>query len=127
VLCCGGGIASVVGLVVTGTAAVNEQAHAAVEEYLQAVGDSRYSEAYRMLCRELRLQRSQRDFIAQVSEEPKVLEYELQRTRLPQNGAANDEDAVVPASVVYTDGTQAEVRYLVRAEGSQLRFCGTTG
>ncbi len=122
VLCCGVGIASVVGLVVTGTAALNEQAHAAVEDYLQAVGAGRYGQAYGQLCRELRLRQSQREFTAQVSAQPKVREYELLRTRMDENG-----DAVVPATVTYTNGTTAEIDYRVIQEDAEIRFCGPTG
>jgi hypothetical protein len=121
VLCCGGGLAAGVGLFVTGNAAVNEQAHAAVEEYLQAVGAGRYGHAYRLLCDELRERQSQREFTVRVSEEPRVREYELLRTRV------RGSEVVVPANVTYTDGTQDSVDFRVTQEGGQLRFCGTTG
>jgi hypothetical protein len=124
VLCCGGGIASVVGLVATGVEAANEQAHAVVEDYLQAVGDGRYGEAYRMLCRPLRQQLTEREFAEEVSSRPRVREYVLLRADLSETDEA---DAVVPADVTYTDGTQARVRYRVEGEGAVLRFCGTTG
>jgi hypothetical protein len=122
VLCCGIGIASVVGLVVTGTAALNEQAHSAVENYLQAVGARRYGEAYRQLCRELRERQSQREFTAQVSAQPRVSEYELRRTEVGQDG-----DAVVPARVTYDNNTIAEINFRVTQEDAEIRFCGPTG
>jgi hypothetical protein len=123
VLCCGVGIASVVGLVVTGTAALNEQAHRAVEDYLQAVGAGRYGQAYRLLCRELRVRQSQREFTEQVSAQPRVREYELLRTRMGQDG-----DAVVPARVTYTNQTTpVQINYRVTQEGAEIRFCGPTG
>jgi hypothetical protein len=122
VLCCGVGIASVVGLVVTGTAALNEQAHRAVVDYLQAVGARRYGEAYGQLCRELRARQSQREFTAQVSAQPRVREYELLRTRVEQDG-----DAVVPARVTFDNNVTAEINYRVTQEGAEIRFCGPTG
>jgi hypothetical protein len=122
VLCCGFGLAAVVGVVVTGTAAINEQAHTAVEDYLQAVGASRYSRAYQLLCDELRDRQSQREFTEQVSGQPRVREYELLQTRMRSNG-----DVVVPANVTYTNGAQREVNYLVTQDTAAIRFCGTTG
>lgn len=123
VLCCGGGVAAVVGLIVTGTAAINERAHTAVEDYLQAVGAERYDQAYRMLCDELRESESLSEFRSQVADAPKVREYELQQTRL-----RNDGDIVVPAVVTYTDGTQEAVTYRVTQDSSSgdIRFCGTS-
>jgi hypothetical protein len=122
VLCCGVGLAAVVGLAVTGTAAVNEQAHAAVEDYLQAVGAGRYSRAYQLLCDDLRDRQSLSEFTAQVSGQPKVRLYELLKTRLGDNG-----DVLVPANVTYTNGTQSEVTYRVVQDPGAIRFCGTTG
>jgi divalent metal cation (Fe/Co/Zn/Cd) transporter len=123
VLLCGGvGVASIVGLVVTGTAALNEQAHSAVANYLQAVGAGRYPQAYRLLCGELRDRQSLGEFTQEVSAGPKVREYELLRTRMRQNG-----DAVVPANVTYTNGTSTTVNYLVIQDNGEIRFCGTTG
>jgi hypothetical protein len=121
VLCCGGGLAAGTGLLVTGSAAINEQAHAAVEDYLQAVGAGRYGEAYRQLCAELRERQSLREFTVRVSEQPKVTDYELFQTRV------RGEDIVVPANVTYTNGDRAEVDYRVAQEANGLRFCGTTG
>jgi hypothetical protein len=122
VLCCGVGLAAVVGLVVTGTAAINEQAHTAVEDYLQAVGAGRYSRAYNLLCDELRDRQSLNEFTAQVSVQPKVREYELLQTRMRNNG-----DVVVPANVTYTNGAQSAVNYRLAQDRGTIRFCGTTG
>jgi hypothetical protein len=46
----GGGIAAVIGLAVTGSKAIGEQVGASITAYFDAVGDKRYSDAYRMLC-----------------------------------------------------------------------------
>jgi hypothetical protein len=121
VLCCGGGLAAGAGLLVTGSAALNEQAHAAVEDYLQAVGAGRFGQAYRLLCDDLRDQQSLREFTVRVTEQPRVSEYELLQTRVRSG------DIVVPANVTYTNRAQARVDYLVSQESGGLRFCGTTG
>ena len=121
VLCCGGGLAAGAGLLITGSAAVNEQAHAAVEDYLQAVGAGRYGQAYEMLCDELHDQVSQREFTERVSEQPRVRDYELLRARVRSG------DVVVPANVTYTNGVPDSVTYRVTQEAGELRFCGTTG
>jgi hypothetical protein len=123
VLCCGGGIAALVGLVVTGTAAINERAHTAVADYLQAVGAERYDQAYRMLCDELRDSESLSEFRAQVAGAPRVSEYELHQTRI-----RNDGDIVVPADVTYNNGVQDSVTYRVTQDSGSgdIRFCGTS-
>ncbi|MBX6357549.1 MAG: hypothetical protein IRZ05_17065, partial [Micromonosporaceae bacterium] len=120
VLCCAGGLAAVVGLFVTGSAAINEQAHAAVEDYLQAVGAGRYGQAYRQLCDQLREQQSLSEFTADVTEHPRVREYELLKSKI------RDDEVVVPANVTYTDRTSESVTYRVIQEGGELRFCGPT-
>jgi hypothetical protein len=122
VLCCGAGLASFAGLVVTGTAAINEQSHAAVEDYLQAVGAGRFRQAYQQLCDELHDQQSLDEFTEQVSEQPRVREYELRQSRV-----RNDGDIIVPADVTYTDGAQDLVNYRVTQDGGAIRFCGPTG
>jgi hypothetical protein len=121
VLCCGGGLAAGVGLFVTGNAAVNERAHAAVVDYLQAVGAGRYGEAYRLLCTDLRAQVSQREFTAQVSEQPRVREYELEQTKVRSSS-----EYLVPANVTYTNNVRRFVVYRVVAENSDVRFCGVS-
>lgn len=123
VLCCGGGLAAMVGLVITANVAINEQAHTAVEDYLQAVGAARYDEAYGLLCDELRERESMREFAEQAASEPRVSQYELHQTRVE-----NDGDVVVPADVRYDNGTQAEVEYVVSQEDNgEIRYCGTRG
>lgn len=120
VLCCGAGIGSIAGLAITGVAAVNEQAHSAVEDYLREVSAGRYPEAYDLLCAEIRRQQSEREFTEQVSEQPKVVEYDLHGA-----GTINDE-LVVPADVTYTDGTSGRVNYrVIQDTGTgEMRFCG---
>lgn len=122
VLCCGAGLASFAGLVITGSAAINEQSHAAVEDYLQAVGAGRYRQAYQQLCEELRDRQSLDEFTEQVSERPRVREYELRESRVRNNG-----EIIVPAEVTYTDGTQTGINYRVTQEDGAIRFCGPTG
>ena len=52
VLCCGGGLIAVIGLVVTQVAATNEQSRAVVSRYLDALRDDEYDQAYELLCDE---------------------------------------------------------------------------
>ena len=87
VLCCGAGLAPFAGLVVTGSAAINEQSHAAVEDYLQAVGAGGYRQAYQQLCDDATADRqSLEEFTEQVSERPRVREYELREPRVRNDG-----------------------------------------
>lgn len=122
VLCCGVGLTSIIGLGVTEVAATNERAHATVENYLQAVGAARYSEAYDMLCEELRSRQSRQAFTDRVSGGTKVREYELFQTQ------AGTSEWTVPANVTYTDGTRTDVTYRVAwdANAGDMRFCGVT-
>lgn len=122
VLVCGGGLVAGVGLILTGNAAINEQAHTAVEEYLQAVGAGRFGEAYRLLCDELRQRQSEREFTARVSRQPRVREYELRKTEM-----RSSDEAAVPANVTYTNGVRRSVTYRVVVSHGQLRYCGVSG
>ncbi len=120
VLFCGAGVASVIGLGITGTAAVNEQAQLAVEKYLQAVGARRYPDAYDLLCPEIRNGQSLSEFTDQVTREPQVRDYNLHKTDIWGS------EIVVPADVTYTDGAGRRVDFRVTQETDtgQLRYCG---
>lgn len=123
VLCCGGGLVSVVGLVITIPAAISEQAHSAVADYLQAVAAERYDDAYQLLCDDLQRRDSLGEFTDRVAAEPKVTEYEL------HPAVFTDDEVTVPADLTYTDGARARVSYLMAQEDGtgELKVCGTTG
>jgi hypothetical protein len=122
-LCCGGGLAAIVGLGLTAVDSLNERAHATVGKYLQDLGADRYPDAYKLLCGDIRSQESLSDFTARMSQRPKVTDYVLHRAKILNS------EVDVPADLTYTDNTQAQVTYRLVTDQStgDVQVCGTTG
>lgn len=97
VLCCGGGVAALVGLVVSGTEAVNEQARTVVEDYFEALRDQEYDQAYQLLCANARHRESPAEFEERVSAGPDITGYRVGDVTL-----ANE--VTVPVEVTYASG-----------------------
>jgi hypothetical protein len=100
-LCCGGGLAAGIGLVVSSTAAVGERVDASVGGYFDAVKEKRWSDAYRMLCEDARDRETPARFADRVGAEKPIREYDVGTINLASA------DLVVPVQVVYDDGTPA--------------------
>lgn len=120
VLCCGGGLAAGIGLVVTGSQAVNERAQAAVGHYLDDVRAQRYDEAYDALCPALRRQETASQFADRVAEEPEISRYDLQDVDL-RTGRV-----ILPVDVTYSGGTFATLRFELEQDQNTGEFevCG---
>lgn len=103
VLCCGGGTAALVGLAVSSTKAINEQARTVVEEYLDAVRDREYARAYQMLCDDARQRESAAEFEERVADEPQIASYRV-------GDAALTNEVTVPVEVTYVAGGQDRLR-----------------
>jgi hypothetical protein len=122
-LCCGGGVAAIVGLALTGVESLNERAHATVAKYLQDLGADRYPDAYKLLCSDIRNQQSLSEFSARMSQQPKVTDYVLHRSKIVNS------EVDVPADLTYTDNTHAQLTYRVVTDQDtgDVQVCGTTG
>jgi hypothetical protein len=119
-LCCGGGVAALVGIAVTTPGAVNEQAHAAVGEYLGALKRADYPAAYGMLCDQIRAQESENEFESRQRSRPPIADYRLGDVDL------NKPQVEVPADITYTSGGQVTVTYQLAQDPSTATFevCG---
>jgi hypothetical protein len=119
-LCCGGGIAALVGIVVTTPGAVNEQAHAAVREYLDALKQADYGAAYDALCESERRVESRDSYIRRHRADPRVTGYALGEVDL------NRTPVEVPADITYDTGSRTTVTYILSQDPSTATFevCG---
>lgn len=118
VLCCGGGLTAIIGLVVTQVAAANEQSRAVVGHYLSALRDDKYDEAYDLLCDEEQASLSQDRFETRERSRKKISSYQI--------GEFDVYDDSVPVREVYRDGTTDDVKYFLKPDSgdAKLEICG---
>ncbi|MEH1011850.1 hypothetical protein V6U90_01820 [Micromonospora sp. CPCC 206060] len=120
-LCCGGGTAAVVGLVVTGTEAVGEQARAVTGDYYQALSAEQYDKAYALLCDDVRSRESRGQFERRVAAEPQIASYRVGEPELTN-------EVTVPVQVTFAGGGTDDQRVELtqdRQTGS-LEVCGVS-
>lgn len=111
-LCCGGGLAACVGLAAVGTRALQEQASAAVRDYLDDVRDGRLREAYDGLCDEARHRETADQFARRVRAEPRIRDYEIRDARLDATASVQ-----VPVTVTRADGSVAQWSFGMEQDG----------
>ncbi|MFV2019104.1 hypothetical protein [Micromonospora sp. LOL_023] len=118
-LCCGGGTVALVGLIVTGTEAVNEQARVAVDDYFEAVSLQDFGAAYGMLCAEAQRRESSDEFAERLTEEPEVDSYSVGQVSVTSR-------IVVPVEVTYSDGGSETLRVSLNQDTGtgELEVCG---
>jgi hypothetical protein len=100
-LICGGGVAAVIGLAASMSGALNEQAHKAVTQYLDAVDAQQYGKAYSMLCRQAKDDETPAEFQDRVSGLQPIQKYQL--------GDLDLLNLSVPVDATYADGDTAEL------------------
>ncbi|PZM98172.1 MAG: hypothetical protein DIU79_00805 [Actinobacteria bacterium] len=118
-LCCGGGVAAMFGLVITGTKAINEQARVVVGDYLDAVRQEEYDRAYAMLCDSEQQRESPPEFERRMAAAPRIRSYTIHDVTLAH-------EIVVPVDVTYDPGGQRTVRVVLEQDKQtgQLEVCG---
>ncbi len=92
----GGGLAAIIGLGLSINGSINEQAHAVVADYLDAVKDGDYDGAYGQLCRSSKAQETLTEFEERVSREKRFTSYEI--------GDLNLTTGEVPVALTYAGG-----------------------
>lgn len=119
VLCCLGGAAALGGLTITGFRALQEQAQVTVEDYLGALAEQRYADAYALLCDARQREESVDEFTDRVSDSPRVASYTVGDPEVSQ-------EIVVPADVDYDGGQRQDLRFLLEQDGGtgRLEICG---
>jgi hypothetical protein len=117
-LCCGGGTAAVVGLMLTGTEALNERGRMVVREYLDAVSDDDFHTAYRLLCDDAQEDETESEFADRVSREPDIVSYTLHDLQVT--------DLTLEAQVRYAGGSEDSLRFLLAQDRNtgELEVCG---
>jgi hypothetical protein len=100
-LICGGGVAAAIGLGVSMTSALSEQAHKAVSSFLDALHDENYVKAYSLLCDDAREKQTPAEFTAEVSYMPPIASYTL--------GAFDLADLSVPIRAQYETGASGQL------------------
>ncbi|MGI5214429.1 hypothetical protein [Plantactinospora sp. CA-290183] len=114
-LCCGGGGAALVGLFVSGTEAVNEQAQAVVGDYFDALRREDFGEAYDQLCADAKRRESPREFEERVASEPEIASFQV-------GDVSVTTELAVPVDVTYTGGGQDNLRAVLDQDGSTGAF-----
>jgi hypothetical protein len=102
VLVCGGGLVAGIGMTRVVTNALNEQAQVVVDDYLDALRDREWSQAYRQLCDEARQKETESQFTSRVSTGELITSWEVGTVDMVQLAA--------PVAVTYADGDTAELR-----------------
>lgn len=102
VLVCGGGLAALIGLGTSITGAIDEQAQAAVDDYLTALRGERFDQAYGMLCEQARQRETASEFRARLSAEEKITDWDL--------GRLNTMTMSMPVTATLEDGEVEELR-----------------
>lgn len=117
-LCCGGGVAALIGFGVVSQRAFDEQARTVIGAYLDAVNEGEYGQAYAMLCEQEQDDESRADFERRVAGEPRIASYEV--------GSLQLDAATVPVQVRYADGGAGTLQVtLVQDSGTgQFEVCG---
>jgi hypothetical protein len=119
-LICGGGAAAVIALANVTARAINEQADVVVGQYLTAVRDKRYADAYEQQCESARNRESRDEFASRVSAQPAIASWDVGNVPL-----ANTEPAV-PVDVTYGTGRTGQLRVTLAQDPGTGRFevCG---
>lgn len=101
VLVAGVGIAAVIGLTAVATRALNEQVDAVVGDYLDALHDERYEDAYDALCQSSRGQVTEQSFTDNARRQEQIASYDI--------GELQVTDLSVPVHVRYESGGSGEL------------------
>lgn len=120
VLCCGGGGAAVIGLLVTGVQAIDEQGRAASTDYYQALVEREYGAAYDQLCPQARQQMSRREFERRSASAPQVTSFQV--------GEVDQNDLTVSVDVTLSGGDRDHQRVNLEQnqQTGQLEVCGVS-
>lgn len=121
VLCCGGGIATVVGLLYYDQSRIPQ----AVDTFLVAVEKGQYAEAYDLQCSAVREQQNESEFANQFEQGKKLSSHKLGSAVPADSGGSGTTQAyLVPADLRYDDGTTEQDDFVVITEGGDYTVCG---
>lgn len=107
-----------VGLLVSGVQAIEEQGRTVSSEYYRALSDGDYGRAYDQLCDDAQRRESRQEFERRSAAEPQISSYRV--------GEVDIETLTVPVEVTYRGGGQ-EHQQVVLAQDPQtggMEVCG---
>jgi hypothetical protein len=121
IVCCLGGIAGVVGVVVLGERAVDELARTSVGNFYQGIMDGKYPTAYRHLCDRERGQLSMREFQDKVEDGPKIASYQVGEFQAPDL-----ETLTVSVRLEFQGGDPRQLRLKLAQDANTgaIQICG---
>lgn len=126
--CVVGGIATG-GLLLLSEQMANERAQRAVSDYLAAVVEEDWEQAYELRCEQDRQLETVAEFTGRVSSQPQIESYEVRDLEIDQGqGGVFDADTRVPVDVVYAgDATPSRLTFPVEQnQGTgDYEVCGT--
>ncbi|MEV8508001.1 hypothetical protein AB0368_24725 [Actinoplanes sp. NPDC051475] len=114
VLVLGGGLAAAIGLFTVASDALNEQADVVVSDYLDAVRDRRYADAYEMLCQQTKDDQTEAEFTSKVSDDEPIASYDVGDLETIQLSA--------PVDVTYADGSTGRLEAYLQQNRRTGRF-----
>jgi hypothetical protein len=119
-LVCGGGAAAVIGLGVTMSSALNEQAHVVIDDYFDALEAKKFDDAYDMLCASEKQRQSQAEFVSTETAADPITAHTV--GDLPLTAV----DLSVPVQVTYADGQTGTLQvYLEQSpDTGHFEVCG---
>ncbi len=119
---CVGGIFGIGALLVFGSQMISDQARTAVTEYLTAVQNEDYAQAYTSLCDTERARLDESRFARSFANSPGIRSFTVGDPILTDR-------MVVPATIRFDDGSSDAVRYLLEQDTSTGEFevCGEQG
>ncbi|WP_305788753.1 Rv0361 family membrane protein [Symbioplanes lichenis] len=109
------GLIALIGFGTVAQSAFNEQADKVVGEYLGAVRDGNYAEAYEGLCDSVRASVSESQFTERVQQQPKISSWRVGDINLTG-------DVTAPVDVTYADGTTDRLRAVLEQDTSTGGF-----
>jgi hypothetical protein len=115
VLVCGGGVAALAGLISSASGALDEQAQAAVGDYLNALKAGNYDEAYESLCDRAQRDESESEFRSRVSALEPIVSWRLGELTLTY-------EISVPVQATYAGGDVKELEAVLDQNTSTGAF-----
>jgi hypothetical protein len=100
-LVCGVGVAGAAGLVRVVGSALDEQADVVVGEYLEALRDREWSQAYNLLCDQSKQEETESEFTSRISTSEPITSWDV--------GSVDVTRLSAPVSVTYADGDTADL------------------
>jgi hypothetical protein len=121
-VCCVGALFGLGGLVVLGSQVVEDEARGVVTDYLTAIRDEEFGQAYDLLCDREQRRASLSEFTSSFDDEPGLTSFTIGEVE-------SAEQLVVTATLRYSNASTDQVRFLIEQDRqtAELEVCGQEG